>query len=146
MHRGRILCLDVGDRKIGVAVSDEMQITAFPVAVVERNGTEIEAIAKIVHEKEAKIVVVGLPRNLKGEVGIQAEKVIGFLQMLKEKMPGIEFQLWDERLTSVIAKRMFSQIDLKYKSVKSKKDAAEAALILQSYLDGKEKSENREES
>lgn len=141
MKVGRILCLDVGDRNIGLAVTDELRMSAFPYGVVVRDGKEISNIIKVIEEKEIKTVVVGLPRNLKGEIGTQAEKVMEFVKLLKENNSEIEVIMWDERLTSLIAKRIFKEMNVKFRSVKTKKDALEAAIILESYIERAEKKE-----
>ncbi len=142
MKAERILCLDVGDRNIGLAVTDELRMSAFPYGVVVRDGKEILNIAKVIEEKEIKTVVVGLPRNLKGEIGPQAEKVMEFVKLLKENTPQVEVIMWDERLTSLIAKRIFKETNVKFRSAKAKKDALEAAIILESYIERAEKKEN----
>lgn len=139
-----MLCLDVGDKNIGVAISDELQLGAYPFDIIKRDGNEILKIEEIVKGKNIKKVIVGLPRTLKGEVGIQAEKVMSFVESLKSKNMGIEVIFWDERLTSVIAGRIFQESRVRQKQSRAIKDSLEAALILESYLESK-KNERKEQ-
>jgi putative Holliday junction resolvase len=134
MELGVILALDVGTGHIGVAASDALKITANPVDVLDRDGSEFEKIRELISRYDAKVLVVGLPKTLRGEVGMQAEKVIEFVNELRNFLSGIDIILWDERFTSVIAHRMFQKAGINSRKERKIKDAAEAVLILQSYL------------
>jgi putative Holliday junction resolvase len=133
----RSLGLDVGDKRIGVALSDPLGILASPLMVLEReeNRADLAAIVDLVKKHGAELIIVGLPQSMDGSMGAQAEKVMSFTDKLKEQSPvPVEFR--DERLTTVVAKRMLEEAGVK-KSAKNKRieyDAAAAAIILQSYL------------
>lgn len=133
----RSLGLDIGDRRIGVALSDPLGILASPLIVFEHtdNKGDIETILQFVKQYTAEIIIVGLPQSMNGTIGFQAEKVKLFVDKLKKQSPvPVEFR--DERLTTVFAKRMLEEAGSK-KSLKGKKmefDSAAAAIILQSYL------------
>jgi len=135
MGKGEIIiALDVGTGRVGVAASDPLLIAANPVAVIARDGNEFEEIKKVVESHSADTVIIGLPKTLRGEVGPQAEKVLTFTNLLREHLSGVKIILWDERFTSVIAHRMFKTLGIRSKRERLIKDAAEAMLILQSYL------------
>ncbi len=129
----RTLGLDVGDKRIGVALSDPQGILASPLTIITcRNETaDIEAIMGIISQHQVERVIVGLPRSMNGSLGKQAEKVKAFAQSLSSqiKIP-VEFR--DERLSSVSARRLIQ--DARQKRARHD-DAIAAALILQTYLD-----------
>jgi putative Holliday junction resolvase len=131
----RSLGLDIGDRWIGVAMSDPQGILASPHTIIRRTdeSSGINAILAIIDQNQVGAVVVGLPLSLKGSIGSQAEKVQGFAQELSAhtKVP-IEYR--DERLTTVEAQRLMRMTK---KGRKDRDDAVAAALILQEYLDEK---------
>ncbi|MGB9694878.1 MAG: Holliday junction resolvase RuvX [Caldisericaceae bacterium] len=126
--------LDVGDERIGVAVSDPLGLFGKPVAILSRGNNVISEIIKICLSYNSRVVVVGLPRNLKGETGPQAQKVLTFVDELKGAMEGYEIVLWDERYTSVIAHRIFQNLDIKGRKERKIKDSMEAVIILEGYL------------
>jgi len=135
----RSLGLDVGDRRIGVALSDPEGILASPLTTINyvEERVAIEAIISIIGQNQVGQIIVGLPRSMDGSLGRQAEKVSDFTQRLcaHTDVP-VEFR--DERLTTVSAKRLM-QAARTGKNRKAKKksgdDAIAAAIILQSYLD-----------
>jgi putative holliday junction resolvase len=132
----RSMGLDVGDKRTGIAVSDPLGILATPLLVLEHTDTQadIAAILKIVREQGVEKIIVGLPHSMDGSIGIQAEKVKAFTELLKQRSPvSIEFR--DERLTTVSAKRLKQESGTKKAGKKSAYDAIAAAIILQSYLD-----------
>ena len=133
MAETRSLGLDIGDRWIGVAMSDPQGILASPHTIIRRTdeSSGINAILAIIDQNQVGAVVVGLPLSLKGSIGSQAEKVQGFVQELSAhtKIP-IEYR--DERLTTVEAQRLMRMTK---KGRKDRDDAVAAALILQEYLD-----------
>ncbi|MBC2577558.1 Holliday junction resolvase RuvX [Peptostreptococcus russellii] len=138
MLSGRIMGLDVGDRTIGVAVSDLMGITAQGVTTIRRESKkkDIEELKKLIKEHNVKYIVSGLPKNMNGTIGPQSEKVIKFCDILKEET-GMEIDYWDERLTTVSAEKMLIDGDVSRKNRKKVIDKLAAVLILQNYLDFK---------
>jgi putative Holliday junction resolvase len=108
----RYLGLDVGDRVIGAALSDETGVLASGIATVRRVGPrkDLKAIAELVRRHEAGEVVVGLPRRLDGSLGLQAQKVLGFIDDLKPRV-GVPVVPWDERFTSVVAQQAIAEAE-----------------------------------
>ena len=130
----RSLGLDIGDKRIGVALSDPQGMLASPFTIINRRDerADVETIIDIVNRQGVKQIIVGLPRSMNGSIGKQAEKVKAFTQELcnRTKVP-VEFR--DERLSTVLANRLMQEV----KKTKEKvgRDAIAAALILQCYLD-----------
>ena len=135
-QKPRIMGVDFGDSRIGVALSDPLGIMATPLTIINRTEEEkdIYAIVDIIYQNEVGLIVMGLPISMDGTLGRQAEKVKAFAGKLGEKTDvPIEFQ--DERLSTVIAKNLVQEA--RKTDYKTRYDAAAAALILQSYLDAK---------
>ena len=134
---GRILCLDVGDKRIGVAVSDEMQLIATPHSVYTRvgYGPDVRHIAQLCSDLKAQLVVCGLPKNMDGSIGFQAEKVQAFSEKLREA--GLEVVFQDERLSTVSAHNALIEGGMRRDNRKGTVDKVAAAVILQQYLDSK---------
>ncbi len=132
----RILGLDVGDVRIGVAVSDPLGVIAQPLASVKRTRVreDVESIKHLAEEHEAGKIVVGVPKTLDDEVGIQAQKVLDFVESLGKALE-IPIILWDERLTTVEAERALIEADMSRRKRKKVIDKVAAVLILQGYLD-----------
>ena len=103
--------LDVGDRRIGVAISDELGLTATPRGVLKRDGREWATIARMAGEEQVGEIVVGLPRSLRGELGPQAEKVLRFIETLRARTE-VPVREWDERLSTVEAERVLLAADV----------------------------------
>ena len=133
---GRVLGLDMGDRWIGVALSDPEGILASPLTRITRIGTEatIEVILQLVRQHQVKRIVAGLPYSMKGGLGPQAIKVLDFLQELRQHLE-IPVEAVDERLSTVAAERRMREARIVKKRKREKVDATAAALILQAYLD-----------
>ncbi|MDO5438275.1 MAG: Holliday junction resolvase RuvX [bacterium] len=131
--KDRILGLDVGDKRIGVAVSDPFGLFASEVGVVtrENDNRAIEEIKKYCENYKVKKIVVGLPYNMDGSMGSQAEKTLKFIQKL-ENLYEIVYK--DERLTSFEAEEILKKEKKKYTKNKGLVDVKAACLILQSYL------------
>jgi len=132
----RSLGLDIGDKRIGVALSDPGGILASPLTIINRtdDAVDIESIVNIINQQQVGQIIVGLPRSMDGSIGRQAEKVESFAQKLSSQTDvPIEFR--DERLTTVLAKRLIQSIGKKKSLKKARDDAMAAALILQAYLD-----------
>ena len=132
---GRILALDVGDRRIGIALSDETQLIATPHSVYTRVGwgPDVKHIQKLYNDNKAVLIVCGLPRNMDGSVGFQAEKVQSFAeQLIKAGLP-VVFQ--DDRLSTVSAHQALIEGGMRRDDRKGTVDKVAAAVILQTYLD-----------
>jgi putative holliday junction resolvase len=134
----RIMALDVGDRTIGVACSDEGLILASPVETVQRRGPKADSfrIEALVKEREVGRVVVGLPLSLRGLEGPQSGKVKEFVEALKRRLR-VPIEMWDERLTTREAERTLIAADLSRARRKEVIDQMAAVLILQTYLDAR---------
>lgn len=132
----RIMALDVGDKRIGVAMSDPEGLLASPLTTVVRvnDSGAIEDICRLVSKYEVGCVVVGLPYSLDGGVGTQAEKVYDFVRKLSQRLQ-VDIKLRDERLSTNAADRLLLQAGVKRGHRRSIRDAAAAAFILQGYLD-----------
>lgn len=124
----RILGLDIGDKRIGVAVSDELEIISTPLEVIENSEKVDEKIREIINKYNIKKVVVGIPYTLKGSVGHQARKTIEFVDRRLKNM-NIEVDYIDERFTTKIPSKLFE----KY-SKKKLIDRFSASIILEDYL------------
>ena len=136
MLDGRIMGLDIGDKTIGVAVSDLMGLTAQGVKTVKRVGKkkDIEALKEIIKERQVNKIVSGLPKNMNGTLGPQGEKVIKFCELLEEET-GIKIEYWDERLSTVAAEKTLIQGNVRRENRKGVIDMVAAVIILQGYLD-----------
>ena len=132
----KILSMDVGDRRIGMAVSDDLGWTAQGIATLERRSSQydLKKIKEAVDRYRPDRIVVGLPRNMNGTLGPQGEKVMAFAEELKAIF-GLEIVFWDERLTTVSAHKAMIEADLSRQKRKKRVDQVAAVLILQSYLD-----------
>jgi putative Holliday junction resolvase len=132
----RILALDPGSRRIGLAVSDPTATLAQPLPPVERTGDQdwAEAIAALVAELKVVEIVVGLPRHMDGSEGESSAEARRMAETLRERMH-IPVKLWDERLTTVAAERMFRESGVKTQQARKHMDGVAAMLILQGYLD-----------
>ena len=131
----RSLGLDVGEKGIGLAISDAIGLLAHPRGALVRKGEEkdIEAILEMIKAEGVERVVVGLPRSLNGSLGPQAETVLAFVEALKGKVP-VPVEVWDEKLSTAEAERLLLEAGHRRPS-KERLDAAAAAIILQGYLD-----------
>jgi putative holliday junction resolvase len=132
----RILALDHGTRRIGVAVSDETKTIAQPLEYIPADPFPefLERLQKILVEKEVELLLIGMPRNMDGTYGPAAQKVETFVAALKSAFP-TPIKLWDERLTSTMANRVLIQGNVRRDKRKEKVDKMAAAILLQSYLD-----------
>ena len=139
----RILCLVVGERKIGVAVSDEGQMLARGLGRIERNGSETASIREFVDRYEVESIVYGLPLRMDGSMSGQAEKTVAFIEKLHKDIP-IPFIPFDERLSSRQAETILLQADLSRRKRKKHIDKLSAQIILQNYLDSRQEIEVEE--
>ncbi|PCL94158.1 Holliday junction resolvase RuvX [Paenibacillus lautus] len=134
----KIMGLDYGDRRIGVAISDAFGWTAQGVEVIERRRDkgELDRIAALVKDNEVGEIVVGLPKNMNGTIGPRGEICMEFANTLRESL-SLPVHLWDERLSTVSAERTLLEADVSRKKRKQVVDKMAASLILQNYLDSK---------
>jgi putative holliday junction resolvase len=132
----RILALDLGARRIGLAVSDELGWTAHGLPTLERVGPkkDLAKLREVVAEYRIRKLIVGLPRNMNGSLGPQANRVLEFIEQLKNKLK-LDVIPWDERLTTQAAERVLIEADLSRAKRRKKVDQVAAVLILQGYLD-----------
>lgn len=132
----RILGLDVGDKTIGVAVSDPLGFTAQGITTIRRRNIkyDIDEIIKYCNEYQCNTIVVGLPKNMNGSVGPSGEKVLNFCEEIKQSFE-CKIEMWDERLTTVAAHRAMLEADLSRAKRKKIVDKIAAIYILQGYLD-----------
>jgi len=132
---GRILALDVGTRRIGVAVSDALGITAQGLTTIQRKNkkTDLAALRAVLEQYEVAEVVVGFPLRMSGEEGAMSEKMTAFAEQLRKQF-GLPVHLWDERLTSAEANRVLRTTDMSIEKRAGAVDRMAAVLILQSFL------------
>ncbi|MDD5224981.1 MAG: Holliday junction resolvase RuvX [bacterium] len=132
----RVLALDIGEKRMGVSISDELGITAQGLETINRTklDEDIEKIRQIVTGAGITEIVVGLPLNLDGSEGQSAQKATDFAVILRREL-GVNVILWDERLSTVAAERSLLEGDLSRRKRKQLRDRVAATLILQGYLD-----------
>ena len=132
----RTMGLDIGSHTIGVAVSDELGITAQGLKTIKRKsmGEDLMEIAAIIHQYGINKIVVGLPKNMNGTLGKQAEIVLQWINTLTEKIQ-VPIVTWDERLSTVAASKVLLEADLSRRKRKKVIDKLAAVLILQGFLD-----------
>ncbi|MCL1810177.1 MAG: Holliday junction resolvase RuvX [Clostridiales bacterium] len=142
----RKIALDVGDKRIGVAVSDELLITARGIATIERVGIRKDAgkVIDLIKEYNCGTVVIGLPKKLDGTDSLQTEKVYEFKTMLQNKMKSssmgdVEIVYQDERFTTVMAEKVLIEADVRRSKRREVIDKQAAVLILQGHLDGQKR-------
>lgn len=134
--RDRLLGLDVGNRRIGLAVSDELRILARPLEVIDSRKADPHAcILQRVRELGVRTVVVGLPVNMDGTEGPQAQRTRQFAARLSSLMPELDIVFWDERLSTEEARELSREIRSKRQRRRQSLDSLSAAIILQSYLE-----------
>jgi putative Holliday junction resolvase len=133
----RILALDHGTKRIGVAVSDELKMIAQPLEYIltEPFAPFLERLKKLLLEKEVDLIIIGMPRNMDGSYGPAAQKVETFVAVLRNAI-AVPIKTLDERLTSAQANRVLIQGGVRRDQRKEKVDKMAAAILLQSYLDG----------
>ncbi|MBI4662685.1 MAG: Holliday junction resolvase RuvX [Verrucomicrobia bacterium] len=132
----RVLALDHGTKRIGLAISDELRMMAHPMEFIpaEPFASFLARLKEILREKQVDLIVVGMPRNMNGSYGPAALKVQEFVAVLKQAIT-IPIQTWDERLTSVQANRLLTEAQVRGQERREKVDKTAAAILLQSYLD-----------
>lgn len=132
----RILALDPGTKRIGVAVSDELKMIATPLEYIpaEPFAGFLARLKELLREKEVELILVGMPRNMDGSYGPAALQVQAFVAVLKDTV-AVPIKTWDERLTSAMANRFLVQGRVRRDQRKEKVDKTAAAILLQGYLD-----------
>lgn len=130
--------LDVGDKTIGVALSDPMFLIANPLETIKRKkaSLDIERLVTIINEYDVETVVVGLPKNMNNSIGPQSMKVMSFVDLLK-KQTDKEIIYQDERMTTLQSERVLIDMDVRRENRKEHIDKIAAGFILQTYLDGR---------
>ena len=133
----RALGIDLGEARIGLAISDELGMLAHPLEtiLVKQIADPLVHIAQIIEQKKIETVVIGLPRNMNGSYGPAAEKAKTFAKQLLDKVQQCEIKLWDERLTSVAAQKALHASGRNVKQSRAVIDQVAAQMILQSWLD-----------
>jgi|SRR6516225_8730242 putative Holliday junction resolvase len=129
-----ILALDFGQVRIGVAISDELQLLAHPLETIPAKERPESRIAKIVHDKNVDHVVAGVPRQMNGQIGTAATEALRFVEKLRAILP-CPVVTWDERLTTAAAHRALRDAGKKTRHTRGYVDQVAAQMILQSYLD-----------
>jgi len=130
----RILGLDFGRARIGVAISDELQMLAHPLETIPAHEEPASRVAEIVREKQVDHVVAGIPRQMNGQIGTAATEVLEFVEKLRAILP-CPVVTWDERLTTVAAHRALRDAGKKTRHTRAYVDQVAAQMILQTYLD-----------
>ncbi|ADG82749.1 Holliday junction resolvase RuvX [Thermincola potens] len=129
----RVLGLDVGTKRIGVAVSDPLRLTAQGLTVIKK-GEELTELPRIIEQMEVSEIVVGLPKNMDGSLGPKAQEILELTEKLRETLQ-LPVHTYDERLTTVAAERILLEADLSRAKRRQVVDKTAAVLILQGYLD-----------
>lgn len=141
------MALDVGGRRIGVAVSDPLNVIARALTVVQRKTDEsaIAQIKRLIDGQNVSQLVIGFPRSLSGDIGPQAKAVEAFAERLEAAI-GVPIEMWDERLSTVTAARLLRERGQSAREQKETIDATAAAVILQDYLDAQRMRASMEEA
>lgn len=132
----RILALDLGEKRIGLAVSDPMEILATGLPTLDRRSLEedIAALRKIIEERNVKKIILGFPKHMNGDVGEKANESIQFKDLLESRFK-VPVELLDERWTTVMAKKLLVEANVSWQKGKGKIDQIAAQLILENYLE-----------
>lgn len=133
----RVLGLDIGDRTIGIAVSDELLWTAQGVETIRRTSLEqdLERLGELVRQYHVKTMVLGMPKHMNGDIGLRCELVQEFAEQIRDRFPEIKIVFWDERLSTAEANRYLLEADMRRRKRKKVIDKMAAVIILQGYLD-----------
>ncbi|MCD8199244.1 MAG: Holliday junction resolvase RuvX [Phascolarctobacterium sp.] len=136
----RVMSLDVGDRTIGVAVSDLMKLIANGLETIKRTGVEqdFSRLDQLIKENQVSTVVIGYPKNMNGTIGERAQISENFADEMRRRFPSIQIVLWDERLSTVAANKVLIDADVRRNKRKKVIDKLAAVVILQNYLDSRQ--------
>ena len=140
-----ILALDFGTSRIGAAISDELQLLAHPLETIPAGKQATSRVAQIVREKSVDHVVVGIPRQMSGAIGIAANEVLQFVEKLRAILP-CPVVIWDERLTTAAAERALRAAGKKTRQTRRYVDQVAAQMILQGYLDRRQNAAHSKET
>jgi putative Holliday junction resolvase len=135
--KGRVMALDLGEVRIGVALSDPSRCFASPLEVLKMEEGWSERVRELIERNQVSLVVVGLPRRTDGSLGPEAHRVEAWLEELKGVLGDVEVTTLDERFTTAIAQRFLLEADMRRDKRKGKVDKVAAAVLLQSYLDSR---------
>ena len=130
----KLMGLDLGERRVGVAVSDDLGIIATPWKIVDLKKQSLEDVAALAKELQVQGIIVGLPRGMRGDEGFQARETRRMAAEIEAHID-LPFVFWDERLTSAIADRVLAGHGKSQKARRVERDAIAAAVMLQSYMD-----------
>lgn len=139
-----ILGIDFGRARIGLAISDELQLLAHPLETIKTADDSVARIAQVVSGKKIEKVVVGVPKKMSGEIGTAADEVLGFVRKLQRAL-ACDVVTWDERLTTVAAHRALRDAGKKTRSTRGYIDQVAAQMILQGFLDRQQTAQSPEE-
>ncbi|RGI42738.1 Holliday junction resolvase RuvX [Roseburia sp. OM04-10BH] len=144
----RIIGLDFGSKTVGVAISDELLITAQGIEIVRRKSENklrqtLARIEELIKEYKVEKIVLGFPKNMNNSEGERCEKTLEFKEML-ERRTGLTVELWDERLTTVAADNLMMEAGIRRENRKEYVDQIAASFILQGYLDYLQNEKNQE--
>lgn len=133
----RIMGLDLGESRIGVALSDELLLTAQGLCVINSRGSanDLAQVLQLIEQYAVTHLVIGLPRNMDGSSGPMVDKVKAFGRQLAERKPELILEYWDERLTTTAAQRVLVDADMSRSRRRKVVDKVAASLILQGYMD-----------
>ena len=131
-----ILALDFGRARIGVAISDELQLLAHPLETIQANERATSRVVELVRERNVEHVVAGIPKRMNGQIGTAATEALEFVEKLRAVLP-CPVVTWDERLTTVAAHRALRDAGKKTRQTRGYVDQVAAQMILQSYLDSR---------
>ena len=129
-----VLGIDFGQVRIGLAISDELRLLAFPLETIPANKDSAKRIAQIVQDRKIDRVVIGIPRHMSGQIGESAQQALDFAAQLQQKLH-CPIETWDERLTTVEANRALAAAGKKTRQSRKFVDQVAAQMILQGYLD-----------
>ena len=134
---GRIMGVDFGDTRTGLAVSDELRFLASGIGYISPGGIEktAEAVSEIAQERGVTAIVVGHPINMNGTEGPRAARAAEFAQLLRDRLAGVEVVLFDERMTTMAAARYLNETNVRGKKRKGVIDTLSAQIILQNFID-----------
>jgi putative Holliday junction resolvase len=141
----RVLGLDIGTKTIGIALSDELSLTAQGLFTLKRKGlqSDIREIEKLIGERSVERIVIGLPKNMNNTLGTSANMVLSFIEELAKSVD-LPLVTWDERLSTVAAEKALLEADMSRKKRKRVIDTVAAQLILQGYLDCQQRLRNQQ--
>jgi putative holliday junction resolvase len=131
-----ILALDFGRARIGVAISDELQLLAHPLETIPANERATSRVLELVRKRNVEHVVAGIPKRMNGQIGTAATEALEFVEKLRAVLP-CPVVTWDERLTTVAAHRALRDAGKKMRNTRGYIDQVAAQMILQSYLDSR---------